>query len=34
MLMACEKPHWLTLGFALFTLTPIVLMAPYKWDRK
>ena len=34
MLMAREKPHWSTMGFALFTLTSIVLMAPYKWDRK
>ena len=32
--MAREKPHWSTMGFALFTLTPIVLMPPYKWDRK
>ena len=34
MLMTREKPHWSTMGFALFTLTSIVLMAPYKWDRK
>ena len=34
MLMAREKPHWSTMGFALFTLTSIVLMAPCKWDRK
>ena len=34
MLMAREKPHWSTMGFALFTLTSIVLMGPYKWDRK
>ena len=34
MLIAREKPHWSTVGFALFTLTSIVLMAPYKWDRK
>ena len=34
MLMAREKPHWSTMGFAPFTLTSIVLMAPYKWDRK
>ena len=34
MLVAREKPHWSTIGFALFTLTSIVLMAPYKWDRK
>ena len=34
MLMTREKPHWSSMGFALFTLTSIVLMAPYKWDRK
>lgn len=34
MLMAREKYHWLTMGFALFTLMSIVLMAPYKLDRK
>ena len=34
MLMTREKPHWSTMGFALFTFTSIVLMAPYKWDRK
>ena len=34
MLMTRERPHWSTMGFALFTLTSIVLMAPYKWDRK
>ena len=34
MLASREKPHWSTVGFALFTLTSIVLMAPYKWDRK
>ena len=34
MLMAREKPHWSKMGFVLFTLTPIVLMAHYKWDRK
>ena len=34
MLMAREKPYWSTVGFDLFTLAPIVLMAPYKWDRK
>ena len=34
MLMNREKPHWSSMGFALFTLTSIVLMAPYKWDRK
>ncbi len=34
MLITREKPHWSTMGFALFTLTSIVLMAPYKWDRK
>ncbi len=34
MLMAREKPHWSTMGFALFTLTSILLMAPYEWDRK
>ena len=34
MLMARQKSHWSTMGFALFTLTSIVLMAPYKWDRK
>jgi len=34
MLISREKPHWSTMGFALFTLTSIFLMAPYKWDRK
>ena len=34
MLITREKPHWSTMGFALFTLTSIFLMAPYKWDRK
>ena len=34
MLLSRTKPHWSTAGFALFSLTSIVLMAPYKWDRK
>jgi len=34
MLISRERPHWSTMGFALFTLTSIFLMAPYKWDRK
>jgi hypothetical protein len=34
MLASREKPHWSTVGFALFTLTSIILMTPYKWDRK
>ena len=34
MLASREKPHWSTVGFALFTLTSILLMAPYKWYRK
>lgn len=34
MLATRTRPHWSTTGFALFTLTSIVLMTPYKWDRK
>ena len=34
MLISRESPHWSTTGFAAFTLTSIILMAPYKWDRK
>jgi len=34
MLLTRTKPHWSVAGFALFSLTSIVLMAPYKWDRK
>ena len=34
MLISRERPHWSAMGFALFTLTSIFLMAPYKWDRK
>ena len=29
-----QKPHWSLASFALFSLTSIFLMAPYKWDRK
>ncbi|KZR85541.1 hypothetical protein MITS9509_02724 [Synechococcus sp. MIT S9509] len=28
------RPHWSLASFAFFSLTSIVLMAPYKWDRK
>ena len=34
MLIAVEKTHWSKMGFALFSLTSIMLMAPYQWDRK
>ena len=34
MLMAREKSHRSAMGFALFALVSIVLMMPYKWDRK
>ena len=34
MLITRSKPHWSSAGFVAFTLTSIILMAPYKWDRK
>ena len=34
MLLNRQRPHWSAAGFALFTLASIVLMAPYKWDRR
>ena len=29
-----QKAHVSNVGFAAFALTSIILMAPYKWDRK
>ena len=34
MLISHSKPNWSLAGFAAFTLTSIILMAPYKWDKK
>ena len=34
MLLTRAKPHLSLAGFALFSLTSTLLMAPYKWDRK
>tara|TARA_B100000900_G_C20321226_1_gene610224 strand:+ start:266 stop:556 length:291 start_codon:yes stop_codon:yes gene_type:complete len=34
MLISRSKPHWSITGHVVFTLTAMILMAPYKWDRK
>ena len=34
LLVTKQQPHLSLAGFALLTLTSIILMAPYKWDRK
>ena len=34
LLVTRSKPHLSLVSFAVFSLTSIVLMSPYKWDRK
>ena len=34
MLISRSKLNWSSAGFVAFTLTLIILMAPYKWDKK
>ena len=34
LLVTRSKPHASLVSFAVFSLTSILLMSPYKWDRK